>query len=184
MPKKEGWIHAANTWENLKRPESRDLVLMDNNILASDHGLKQIESMIGQTVRIDINQAMDARLITPEIARMLAKVKWIKSTLRLACDSPQMIPIVEQAVAYLKEAGVAPRRVFVYALVQDVDEAYKRIVALDKMGVSPFAQPYRDFDGGEPTREQKRLARWCNMKAVHKTVEWKDYQKAKMEVQE
>lgn len=184
VPRKEGWIHAVNTWQKLKRSESRDIILMDNNILASDHGLSQIESMIGQKVRIDINQAMDARLITPEIARMLSKVKWIKSTLRLACDSPQMIPIVEQAVAYLKEAGVNPRRIFVYALVQDVNEAYKRIVALDSMGVDPFAQPYRDFDGGEPTSDQKRLARWCNMKAVHKTVKWEDYQKAKMEVQE
>ena len=39
--------------------------------------------------------------------------------------------------------------------MQDVEESYKRILALRDMGVTPFAQPYRDYDGGEPTDEQK-----------------------------
>lgn len=175
VPRKEGWIHEANTWQNLKRQDSKDLVLIDNNILASDFGVSQIENMIGQDVRIDINQAMDARLITPEIAKILSKVKWIGGVLRLACDVSAMIPIVRQAVAYLSEAGVKPYRIFVYALIQDVEEAHRRILTLDEMGVEPFAQPYRDFTGGEPTREQKALARWCNMKSVHKTTKWEDY---------
>lgn len=55
------------------------------------------------------------------------------------------------------------------------EEAHKRILALRDMGVTPFGQPYIDFDGGEPTEEQKRLARWCNNKAVFKTVPWEEY---------
>lgn len=174
VPKKEGWIHAVNTWQNIKRPDSRDIVFLDNNILAHEHGISQLENMIGQNVRIDVNQAMDARLVTPEIAQILSKLKWI-NYLRLACDTSAMIPVVRQAVAHLSEAGVKPYRIFVYSLIQDVDEAHKRIVELDKMGVMPFAQPYRDFNGGEPTREQKRLARWCNMRATHKTIPFEQY---------
>ena len=121
-----------------------------------------------------MNQAMDARLVTPEIAQILSKLKWI-NYLRLACDTSAMIPIVRQAVSYLSEAGVKPYKIFVYSLIQDVDEAHKRIVELDKMGVQPFAQPYRDFNGGEPTYEQKRLARWCNMRATHKTIPFEKY---------
>jgi hypothetical protein len=174
VPKKEGWIHAVNTWKNIKRHDSRDIVFLDNNILAHEHGISQLESMIGQNVRIDVNQAMDARLVTPEIAQILSKLKWI-NYLRLACDTSAMIPVVRQAVAYLSEAGVKPYRIFVYSLIQDVAEAHKRIVELDKMGVLPFAQPYRDFNGGEPTHEQKRLARWCNMRATHKTIPFEKY---------
>ena len=175
VPKKEGWIHAVNTWDKIKRPNSRDIVFLDNNVLASEHGIAQIEDMIGKDVRIDFNQAMDARLVTPEIAKILSKVKWIKY-LRFACDTSAMIPILTRAVNLLAENGVKPYRIFVYTLIQDVDESLKRIEAMDALGIMPFAQPYRDFtEGYEPTKEQKRLARWCNMKATHRTVKYEDY---------
>lgn len=174
VPKKEGWIHAVNTWDRIKRPDSRDIVFLDNNVLASDHGIAQIEDMIGKDVRIDFNQAMDARLVTPEIAKILSKVKWMKY-IRFACDSSPMIPSVTRTVKLLEECGVKPYRIFVYTLIQDVDEALKRIEAMDALGVMPFAQPYRDFNGGEPSEEQKRLARWCNMKAVHRTTSYENY---------
>lgn len=177
VPKKEGKLHAANTWQNIKRPDSRDIVFLDNNVLASDHGIAQIEDMIGKDVRIDFNQAMDARLVTPEIAKILSKVKWIDSTLRFACDASAMIPALRQAVAYLGENGVKPYRIFVYTLIQDVEESLARIKAMDEIGVQAFGQPYRDFDGGEPTNEQKRLARWCNMRSVHKSCSFEDYKR-------
>ena len=175
VPKKEGWIHAVNTLDKIKRPDSRDIVFLDNNVLASEHGIAQIEDMIGKDVRIDFNQAMDARLVTPEIAKILSMVKWIGGTLRFACDTSSMIPVVERAVRLLGENGVKPYRISVYTLIQDVDESLKRIEAMDALGVNPFGQPYRDFNGGEPTEEQKRLARWCNMKAVHKTTSYENY---------
>lgn len=175
VPRKEGKIHPVNTWQKVKRPDSRDLILLDNNILAHEHGIAQIEDMVGKDVRIDVNQAMDARLVTPEIAKILSRVKWIDSTLRFACDTSSMIPVVERAVRLLGENGVKPYRIFVYTLIQDVGESLKRIEAMDALGVNPFGQPYRDFTGGEPTEEQKKLARWCNMRAVHKSTSWKDY---------
>lgn len=174
VPKKEGRIRPAATWEEIKRPDSNKIVFMDNNVLASRHGLQQIEDMGGKKVWVDFNQGMDARLVTPEAAELLARLRWIKYV-RLACDTDEMIPIVERAVAYMREAGIAKYRFFAYVLVQDVGAAERRAIALRKMGVTPFAQPYRDFDGGEPTKEQKAFARWCNNKAIFKSCTWKDY---------
>ena len=175
VPKKEGELTAYDTWQNIKRPDSKRILFLDNNVLASDHGIRQIEELSKNIyIYIDFNQGLDARLIDDGIAKMLAACKW-DTFLRISCDTPNMIPIVEKAVDKLKANGLSPQKVFVYTLVQDVDEAHERIMAIHKMGAQPFAQPYRDFDGGEPTREQKRLARWCNMKAVFKTVDWKDY---------
>lgn len=57
---------------------------MDNNILASNYGLQQIEKIIKLGVKVDFNQGLDARLITDEIARLLARVKWIKR-IRFGC---------------------------------------------------------------------------------------------------
>ena len=92
---------------------------MDNNVLACEHGLEQIADMGGQDVRVDFNQGLDARLITPEIAGMLARLKWIRF-IRMSCDTDAVLGEVETAIRRLDEAGVKPYRVFVYLLVQDI----------------------------------------------------------------
>ena len=176
VPLKEGNIRPAATWEQIKRPDSREMVLLDNNVLASDHGLEQIDRMGREQVWVDFNQGLDARLITPEIARMLARLHWIRFV-RLACDTSEMLPVIRQATAYLKEAGVSAFRFWAYALVRDVEEVHRRVLALREMGVEPFAQPYRDYDGGEPTAEQKAFARWVNRKSLFKSCTWEDVKK-------
>ena len=176
VPRKEGGIRPAATWEEIKRPDSRQIILLDNNVLASDHGLEQIDRMGREKVWIDFNQGLDARLITPETARMLARLHWIRF-IRLACDTSEMLPVIRQAVSYLKEAGVSPSRFWAYALVRDVEEAHRRVLALREMGVEPFAQPYRAYDGGEPSAEQMAFARWVNRKSLFKSCSWEEYQK-------
>lgn len=175
VPRKEGYIRPAATWEEIKRPDSREIIFLDNNVIASDHGLDQIDQMGAASVKVDFNQGLDARLITRESAALLAKLHWIRY-IRLSCDTSEMIPIIEQATAYLREAGAAPSRFWAYALVQDVEEAHQRVLALRNMGVEPFAQPYRDYDGGEPTVEQKAFARWVNAKQAFRSCDWKDFQ--------
>lgn len=174
VPRKEGRIRPAAAWRDIKRPSSRALVLLDNNVLACDFGLQQIEEMGHEPVWVDFNQGLDARLITPEVARLLARLRWIRFV-RLSCDTTEMLPVIEQAAAYLREAGVAPSRLWCYMLVQDVEEAHRRALALDKLGITPFAQPYRDYDGGEPTAEQRRFARWVNAKQAFKSCKWEEF---------
>ena len=174
VPKKEGDLKPYCDWKSIRRADTNKIVFMDNNVLASDHGIDQIRQMIGEDVRIDFNQGLDARLITDEIAEMLSRIKWIRF-IRLACDTSAMIPVVTEAVHKLERYGVKPYRIFVYTLIQDVDEAYQRIKALDELGVDPFAQPYRDFETNYIDPEHKRLARWCNHKGIHKTVKFEDY---------
>ncbi len=143
-------------------------------MLASEHGLEQIERMGGEKVWVDFNQGLDARLITPLTAELLADLRW-KRFVRLSCDTSEMLPIVERAVAYLREAGVARSRLWAYVLVRDVADAHRRVLALWDMGVLPFAQPYRDLDGGEPTQEQKTFARWVNLRPVFRSCSWEEY---------
>lgn len=168
VPRKEGAIQPYRTWREIKRQDSRDIVFMDNNVLACSHGIEQIQKMIGQDVRVDFNQGLDARLITPVIAALLARLKWIRF-IRMSCDTDAMLPVVMSAVRLLGAEGVKPYRVFIYLLVQDIDSAERRALALRDAGVEVFAQPYRDFERNiEPTTEQKRFARWVNMKGIFK----------------
>lgn len=174
VPKKEGDLKPYCDWRSIRRSDTNKIVFMDNNVLASEYGIEQIKSMIGEDVKIDFNQGLDARLITDEIAEVLSEVKWIRF-IRLACDTSSMIPIVTEAVKRLEKHGIKPYRIFVYTLIQDVNEAHDRIKKLFDLGVQPFAQPYRDFETNHVDLEHKRLARWCNHKAIAKTVRFEDY---------
>ena len=180
VPSKEGNIRPYRTWREIKRPECRNIVFMDNNVLASRHGIEQMRDMIGQDVRIDFNQGLDARLINEEVAEILSKLKWIRH-IRMACDTDAMLKIVLKAVELLGRYGVKPYRIFVYMLVQDIESAERRAIALRDAGVDVFAQPYRDFENSvEPTKEMKDLARWVNRKQIFKSVQrFADYKATK-----
>jgi len=150
---------------------------MDNNVLAHEHGLKQIEKIIKLGVKVDFNQGLDSRIIANDksIAELLSKVKWIRY-LRLACDTKSQIPYIEQSLENLNEYGLKNYRVFVYVLVKEIPDALERVMFLKEKGCIPFAQPYRDFiNNKQPTNEQRRFARWVNHKAVFNTVEWSQY---------
>lgn len=170
VPRKEGPIKPYLTWREIKRPDSRDIVFMDNNVLACPHGVEQMRDMIGHNVRVDFNQGLDSRLITPEIADILAGLKWIKY-IRTACDTDNMLDIVLEKAKLLADHGVKPWRLFVYVLVRDIASAERRVLALREAGMNPFAQPYRDFENNvEPTAEAKAFARWVNNKAVFRSA--------------
>lgn len=173
VPIKEGAIR-----ENADIDEFLDhdtVVLMDNNILAHDHGIYQLEKIADMGVAIDINQGVDARLITPEIARLFKRLTW-KVPLRLACDNKGQIPALRKAIETLRWYNVTPSRYSCYLLVRDIEDAKIRVRFLKGMGVDPFAQPYIPPDGSQPGVEQKRFARWVNHKAIFKKIPWEDYE--------
>lgn len=178
VPKKEGLIRAYRDWREIKRNDSKDIVFMDNNVLACDHGIKQIENMIGHDVRIDFNQGLDARLITSDIADMLSRLHWIRF-IRMSCDTDSMLDIVINRIHLLERSGIKPYRVFVYLLVQDIQSAEKRALALRDAGAEVFAQPYRDLQNNtEPTKEARDFARWVNRKEIFKSTQrFADYKR-------
>ena len=172
VPRKEGAIRShAEIGEFLRH---RSAVLLDNNVLASNHGIKQIEEIIKRGIRVDFNQGLDARLIDNSMARLLSRVKWL-SPVRLSCDSASLIKHVHSAVELLRWHNTTPRNYFCYVLVDDVDDALERVRFLKGIGVDPFAQPYRDEAGTPPTDKQRHFARWVNHKAVFKSTTWEEY---------
>jgi len=56
VPRKKGRTRPAADWEDIQRPDGREIVFLDNNVLASEHGLEQIGRMGGEKVRVDFNQ--------------------------------------------------------------------------------------------------------------------------------
>ncbi|MDE6797115.1 MAG: radical SAM protein [Ruminococcus sp.] len=177
VPEKEGGIKPYRTWQGLVRPDSRKLVLMDNNILACEYGIKQLESLIDSGYAIDLNQGMDARLVTDETAEILSRLKWIKY-IRFSCDTIGQIQAVENAVRMLCKHGVKPYRVFIYLLVtSDIHNATERVERLKKFrGITIYAQAERnDRLGIVPNRLQLEFTQRYIYSGKYRTETWEEY---------
>ena len=179
VPHKEGAIKPYRTWQQLVRPDSDKLVLMDNNILAGEYGIKQLESLIDSGYKIDLNQGMDARLVTREIAEILSKLKWIKY-LRFSCDTTAQIEHIQKTAEMLGKHGIKPYRLFIYLLVtEDLDNAEYRVEQLKKLrGITIYAQAERKLDGkSEPNALQKEFCQRYVYSGKFRSVSWSEYAK-------
>ncbi len=174
VPEKEGMIRPYRDIETIVQ-DRKEVILFDNNVLACDHGLKQIERITEMPIKVDFNQGLDARLITEDIAYLLSKVRWLKP-LRLACDNISMIEPVRKAVELLRKYHCTPTNYFIYLLVKDIPSALTRAIFCRELKTDPFAQPYRNIKGDEPPKILKHFSRWVNHKAIFKTVDWNDYE--------
>ena len=174
VPKKEGDIRPYRDIETVLQGR-KTAILMDNNVLANPHGLRQLEKIVDLRCKIDFNQGLDSRLVTNEIAKLLSKIKWIRF-IRFSCDTTSAVAPLLKTVEKLNRHGVKNYRIFVYFLVKDVPEANERCKILKKIGLNPFAQTYRDYENNIlPTAEQKRFAWYVNQKAVFNATDWEDY---------
>lgn len=177
VPTKEGNITPYMDIEEITA-DRKKAILMDNNVLASDHGLQQIEKIVSMNIRIDFNQGLDARLVTNDIARLLAKVKWIKR-IRFGCDTPSQIAECERATALIDKYGYKGEYFFYCILLNDFKESFERVNYWKNKGgrFLPHAQPFRDLNNPYQIipQWQKDLAGWVDKKWIFRSCEFKDF---------
>lgn len=182
VPIKEGSVKPCRDVEEIAINGRTNLVLMDNNILASDYGLGQIEKIIRLKYRVDFNQALDARLITEDVAQLLAKVKWLNQ-IRLGCDTPKQITECERAMQLIDKYRGKPMQYLMYAMLDnDINECYERVSYFrNNKRVRIVSQPYRDFNNPKHVipQWQKDMARWTMRRQIYAVCDFKDYQARK-----
>ena len=93
----------------------------------------------------------------------------------MACDTIGQIKPIERAVKLSRKYNTTTSRYFVYVLVGDIGDALERVEFLRDLNVDPFAQAYRDFNGGKISHKQMAFCRWVNHKAIFKSVTWENY---------
>lgn len=188
VPRKEGAIHPY--WDIDRVANGRKkIVLMDNNILAAgDYCREQLTKIIERGYKIDFNQAIDARLVTDEWARLLAQINWIDRRIRFGCDTPAQIKECQRVMDMINSYGYKGEY-FLYTMLHgDIHECYNRIHhwweinqkhRKEHIGncVYPYAQPYRDPDNpaAVPPQWQKDMAGWVNKKQVFEQCDFKDF---------
>lgn len=178
VPKKEGKIHPYMDVEEIAIDGRTNLILMDNNVLASDYGLQQIEKIVDKGYRVDFNQGLDARLVTDEVARLLAKTRFIQH-IRFGCDTPQQIIECEKAMRLIDKYRGKPFHYFLYTIIdKDIHECYERLSHFrSNKYVRIHGQPYRDFNNPHQVipQWQRDMARWSMKKELYVTCDFKDY---------
>lgn len=180
VPIKEGAIRPYMDVDEIAIENRNKLVLMDNNILAAgDYCIEQLERIIARGYRVDFNQALDARLVTDKIAKLLAQIKWLyKNCIRFGCDTHAQIDQCERAMNLINSYGFTGQYFLYTMLTSDFQESYSRVLYWWKRTqqvrethqgrpVYPHAQPYRDPNNPHQTipQWQKDLAAWVNKKA-------------------
>lgn len=178
VPRKEGPVRPYMDVDEVAT-EGRDrLVLMDNNILACEYGLQQIDKIAERGYRVDFNQALDARLVTEDVARRLAKVRWLNN-IRFGCDTPKQIQECERAMKLIDGFRGRPAYYLMYTMIgDDFEEAVGRLSHWKGWKrVRIVAQPFRDVDN--PAQQipkwQKDLARWAMRREFYVSCEFRDF---------
>lgn len=155
----------------------KNIVLCDPNILACREHMDLLGQLADSKAWVDMNQGVDARMLTKENIEAINKVK-IKN-IHFAWDLMEQSDAVLRGLNLYCEMG---RRTShgefgeVYVLTNfntSMEENLYRIYTLRDMGYNPYVMIY---DKPHAPREVKMLARWCNNKPIFKSVErFEDY---------
>lgn len=177
VPHKEGQIKPYQSWQDVVRYDTDKLVLMDNNILACDHGIAQLEGLIGSGYRIDLNQGMDVRLVTDGVAQILSRLSWIRF-IRFSCDTKSQIEPIRRTIGLLGRYGVRPYRIFIYLLVtEDIEDAADRVESLKGYkAINLYAQAERNERLGViPNKVQLEFAQRYIYGGCYRHETWNEY---------
>lgn len=139
VPEKEGKIHATGDIYDIWDGKSKELTIMDNNILSLPEHFRLICSQIKkEKLMVDFNQGLDHRLLTEDLCRELLSIR--NKELRFAFDNISYKPTVLKAIEILKKCGQREwnSRWYVYIGEKDTFETvYERMNILkeNKQGV-------------------------------------------------
>lgn len=195
VPEKEGRVRPYMDVDEIATESRRKLVLMDNNILAAGgYAVGQFEKIIKRGYQVDFNQALDARLVTEDYAKLLARMRWLDHRrIRFGCDTTAQIKHCERAIEMLERHGFKGE-IFLYTMIggsNGLEECFERINYWRERlmqsrrdhttQIYAYAQPYRD-----PTKThheipmwQKDMAQWCNKRMIYTTTDFKDFEPRK-----
>ncbi|MEM3191824.1 MAG: hypothetical protein QW292_07000 [Candidatus Parvarchaeota archaeon] len=108
----------------LIHPSHNEVVIWDNNFLASPYAKDILIELRDGGYKVDFNQGLDARLMTEEFAGLLADIK--SPSIHMAYDWPWEGPYVVKAIDLLASAGYRRRDLIFYVLYNFYDFKYSK----------------------------------------------------------
>jgi len=178
---KEGSIKEWAEIDEFLHPNSKGIVLYDNNLLAAPNAFRVLKRLAELGIPVDFNQGLDISLVTDEVAHYLAQLRFIKR-LRFAFDVPELEGTFRRGMKLIEDAGITMSRVMVYMLIgfnTTLDEDMERVKIIRSFGADPFVMPFRSQDGKvNLSRETNEFARWVN-RYRFRHITWEGWKKAR-----
>jgi len=161
VPKMEGKYRAIyRSVMDFVYPGHKTLVLWDNNFLVSPFAKEILTELIEHKIKPDLNQGIDARLMTDEIAELLVKAK--PETIHMAYDWVNERPYIYRAVEMLSKKGYSRREMIFYTLYNFYDPVHKhgdtpddflkRLKDLMQLGVCSYPMRFTPLDSLEKNK--------------------------------
>ena len=146
---KEQWV--IPNWRDHIIDSKPCAMISDNNLSAyPEHLIEVAQYLKEKKKKVVFDNGLDCKLITPEIAKTLAGLRYVRAGLRLAFDRIEEDGVFQAAVRMLIGAGVSPRSIMSYVLYNYRDtphEADYRMRECVKLGIRPYPQRYQPISG-------------------------------------
>lgn len=163
-------------WQHIKDfydPRFKKVYLHDNNWTADKEWFyENSQWCIDNGVAVNASQGLDIRLVTPDVADQIAKLKWW-ANIHFAWDNMADETAVLAGIETLKTAGINVRRdVQFYVLVgfnTTPDQDKYRCRKLKELGTNAFVMPYIKNSW------TNRIARWANRKWLYWSIDIDDF---------
>jgi len=162
VPVKEGAPRQVSDLETLLQGRKK-LILLDDNLLAHPAALTLLEEMARRNLAVNFNQTLDVRLLTPESAGLLHRVRCSNPTFTrrnyyFSLNDARGLELVRERVALLQTNGRDNVEfVCMYGFNTSLAEDVTRFRFLRSLpGAYVFVQRYRPVPGG-PAADLSRL---------------------------
>lgn len=142
---KQRWLNP--TWKSHILPDKKNVMVSDNNLSSwgVDHIADVVDTITGQGKGIVFDNGFDCKLITDEMASVLARGKYTRAGVRMAFDRIEEDGVFQAAVERLLRAGVRKTDIMAYVLFNFTDtpeEANYRMMECRRLGIIPYPQQY------------------------------------------
>lgn len=155
----------------------KNIVLCDPNIIACKDWKNLLQQLIDSKAKININQGIDARMLTDEKTEMIKRVRMER--VHFAWDRYEDKEIIIPKLKAFKEiTGWKPQKMSVYVLTNfntTIEQDLERIYTLREIGYTPYIMIYNK-EATKGNDAVRLIQRWVNNKRIFRTVkEFEDY---------
>lgn len=152
----------AEFWDGQK-----EIILLDPNILACPDRIDLLQQLKNSKAKVDFTQGLDARLVTEEIALLLAEIK--VKRFHFAWDFLESEQQILKGLEIFMKIVKPPRdNCYVYVLTNfntTIDQDLARVQKIREIGLDPDIRIYRKKTAPPVV---KHLARWCNNRTLYR----------------
>lgn len=177
VPEKEGKIRIMGDLLDLWDGKSREVIVLDNNILALPKHFKKICKQANQNkIKLDFNQGLDIRLLTNDLAQELNSIEHT-SDIRFAWDSVKDEKYILDGIETLKRNNC--KRAMFYVIVgfnTTIEEDLHRFNILKRLGQRAYCMRHENTRGVSIYND---LSAWVNQQRFLISMSFERFQECR-----